>query len=79
MEVEEEMMEREFSSMIIGQIYDDMINDYEESELEALIEIIDYYGTEKIRDVHKWITIPLKIDHEISGIDGNWAKMEEVK
>ena len=78
MEVEEEMMEREFSSMIIGQIYDDMINDYEESELNSLIEIIDYYGTEKIRDVHKWITIPLKIDHEISGIDGNWAEMKEI-
>jgi hypothetical protein len=44
-----------------------------------MIETIDYYGTQEIRDRHKWIIIPLKIDHEISGIDGNWAEMEEVK
>jgi len=79
MEAEEEMERRKFESLIVGQIHDDMINDYVEPELEGLIEIIDYCGTQKIRDVHKWITIPLKIDHEISGIDGNWAEMEEVK
>jgi len=79
MEVEKEMFRQKMDSLLVGQIHDDMFTDYEDHELEQMIETIDYYGTEEVRDRHKWITIPLKIDHEISGIDGNWAEMEEVK
>jgi len=79
MEVEKEMVRQKMDSLIVGQIYDDMITDYEDHELEQMIETIDYYGTQEVRDRHKWIIIPLEIDHEISGIDGNWAEMEEVK
>ena len=77
LEVEKEMTIQEYESLIVGQIHDDMLTDYIPSELEEIIEIINYFGTEEIRDRHKWITVPLKIDHEISGIDGNWAEMEE--
>ena len=55
-----------------------MLTDYTPDELYQQIEIINYYGTEKIKELHKWIAIPLKIDHEISGIDGNWAEMEKI-
>ncbi len=73
-------MEKEkLDSLIVGQIHDDILTDYEEDELEQIIEAVNYYGTEEIMDRNKWIIVPLKIDHEISGIDGNWAEMEEVK
>jgi hypothetical protein len=79
LEVEAVALRDNWSSMLVGQIHDDMVHDYDEPELDTIIETVDYYGTQEIRDRHKWIIIPLKIDHEISGIDGNWADMEEIK
>lgn len=78
MKVEEEIKKNKFKSLLVGQIHDDMMTDYVEDELEEIIDIINYFGTEEIREIHPWIIVPLKIDHEISGIDGNWAEMEEV-
>ena len=43
------------------------------------IETIDYYGTKEIVRKNSWITVPLKIEHETSEIDGNWAEMEKIK
>ena len=79
LEVEREIKRKRMRSLLVGQIHDDMMTDYVENELKEIIEIIDYFGTERIREVHPWIIIPLKIDHEISGIDGNWAEMDEIK
>ena len=79
MQVDDHAIKNKWDSMLCGQIHDDMITDYNDDELGTVIETINYYGTEEIRDRHKWIIIPLKIDHEISGVNGNWAEMEEVK
>ena len=78
-EVEKIAAEEEWESMIIGQIHDDMIHDYDEEELPHIIETINYVGTEKIKEMFPWIIVPLEIEHEISGIDGNWAEMTEYK
>jgi len=77
-EVEKIAVEENWLSYIIGQIHDDMIHDYEEKELDHIIETINYVGTEKIKEMFPWISVPLKIEHEISGIDGNWAEMKGV-
>jgi DNA polymerase I-like protein with 3'-5' exonuclease and polymerase domains len=76
-EVEKVAAEEDWESYIIGQIHDDIIHDYEEEELDHIIETINYIGTEKIKEMFPWISVPLEIEHEISGIDGNWAEMEE--
>jgi len=75
-EVEKIAVEENWLSYIIGQIHDDMIHDYEEKELDHIIETINYVGTEKIKEMFPWISVPLEIEHEISGIDGNWAEMK---
>lgn len=71
--------ERDWQSIIIGQIHDDMIHDYVEEELDEIVETINYVGTVQIKERFPWITVPLEIEHEISGIDGNWSEMEEYK
>ena len=78
-EVEKIAADEDWVSMIIGQIHDDMIHDYEEDELPHIIETINYVGTEKIKEMFPWISVPLEIEHEISGIDGNWSEMTEYK
>jgi len=78
-EVEKIAVEENWLSYIIGQIHDDMIHDYEPKELDHIIETINYIGTVKIKEMFPWISVPLEIEHEISGIDGNWAEMTEYK
>jgi uracil-DNA glycosylase family 4 len=78
-EVEKVAAEEDWESYIIGQINDDMIHDYVDEELNHIVETINYVGTEKIKEMFPWISVPLEIEHEISGIDGNWAEMKEYK
>lgn len=63
---------------IIGQIHDSMLVDHPPNETDRVIEIIDYWGTEKIREMFKWIIIPLKIEHEVTEIDGSWYEKKEI-
>lgn len=79
MAVEEIAEEENWESFIIGQIHDDMLHDYVPSELDHIVETINYIGTQEIKKCFPWIRVPLKIEHEISGIDGNWADMKEYK
>jgi len=79
LEVEKIAEEEKWESIICGQIHDDIFTDYTKNELEDVVDTIDYVGTELIREKHKWIIVPLKIEHEISGINGNWGEMKEYK
>lgn len=63
----------------IIEIHDAGVNDLVPFEQDHVISTINEVGTKKIREVHDWITVPLKIDFEISEIDGNWYDMKEVK
>ena len=76
-EVEKIAASEDWESFIIGQIHDDMIHDYVEDELPTIVKAINYVGTEQIKEICPWISVPLEIEHEISGIDGNWAEMTE--
>jgi len=60
-----------------GQIHDDMLHDWHPDELDHVIETINYCGTQRVREEFDWIVVPLRIDHEVSEIDGNWFEMEE--
>jgi hypothetical protein len=35
------------------------------------------YGTHKVREYWPWITMPLRMEAEVSEVDGSWAKMKE--
>ena len=66
-----------WKSKIIGQIHDDVLHDADPNELDDLIILADEISTKQILKDWTWINVPLKVENEISEIDGNWAKMKE--
>lgn len=77
--VHKELKAQKMKSKIIGQIHDSMITDAVPKEVKAVIEIIDYWGTVKTRENFDWITVPLKIDHELTDINESWYTKKEMK
>ena len=70
--VAKELSRRKLRTKIVGQIHDSMLFDLYPPERDEVIEIVNYYGTVKSREVFDWIRVPLKIDHEITPIDCPW-------
>jgi len=71
--------EEKWETKRIGQIHDSGIEDLVPEEQDHVIKTIKYIGTEKIREVHPFITVPLSIEFNESEIDGNWFDMKGVK
>lgn len=67
-----------WSSPIIGQIHDSMIQDVAEDEHERVHRTSVRVMTKEIRDVWPWIIVPLTVETKVSEVDGNWFEMEEV-
>jgi len=73
-----EIKKREMKSQTVCEIHDDQIHNSPENEWEDLIKIIDFYGTIEIRKQFEWISVPLKIEHELTGIGGCWTDKEPI-
>jgi DNA polymerase-1 len=71
--------EENWKSKIIGQIHDAIVIDLYPPEEKRVIESIDYFGTQKIREVFTWIAVPLKMEYETTEIDQPWFYTKEVK
>lgn len=78
-QVHKEIKKRKMQSKIIGQIHDSMVINAVPSEVKKLIQLINYWGTEMTRKTFEWISVPLKIDHELAPINATWYDKEEVK
>lgn len=70
--------EEKWETKRIGQIHDSGIEDLVPEEQDHVIKTIKYVGTELIRKVHPFITVPLSIEFKTSEIDGNWFDMKKV-
>lgn len=70
---------RSMISRQIGQIHDDMLSRVPDHELETYHQLTEEIETTKIRKHWKWINVPLIVETEISDLNGNWHKMEEIK
>ena len=77
MELLKEIEKRKLKTKIIGQIHDSIIDDLYPPEEEEIIYLINDIGTVRIRKEFDWIIVPLKIDHEITGIDESWYDKKE--
>jgi uracil-DNA glycosylase family 4 len=64
-------------SSIIGQIHDAIVGDIHPEDEKEVDRLINYWGTEKIREHWPWIIVPLKIEKERSEVDGSWDEMKE--
>ena len=71
-QVSRELRKRKLKTKIIAQIHDSMLFDLYPPERDQIVEIVNYYGTVKSREMFDWIKVPLKIDHEITPVDCPW-------
>jgi len=78
-ELLKEMEKRKLKTKIIGQIYDSIVNDLYPPEEEEIIYLINDIGTVRVRKEFDWIIVPLRIDHEITEIDGTWYDKKDVR
>lgn len=63
-------------SSIVCSIHDAVVVDAHLDEVEEIARIIKHYGEVKSREHFRWINVPLKMELEISEVDGTWAKMK---
>lgn len=63
-------------SASIATIHDAVVIDAHPSEVEAIVRLVLDYGTNKVREFWPWITMPLRMEPEVSEVDGSWAKMK---
>ena len=72
------LKENKMFTLIGGQIHDSIFLDIYPPELEVVLENCIRIMTEEIRKYWSWIIIPLKVDVELSPIDGSWFLKKEV-
>lgn len=78
-ETNKELKERQMDSYLIGQIHDDMLAKVPKYELEEYHQITEEIEMIKIRKHWDWINVPLIVETEISELNGNWHKMDEIR
>lgn len=70
--------EKKLKSKLIGQIHDSMLPSVEPDEENYIDKMIWYYGTQQIRDIFKWIIVPIKIEKSSGDIDRPWSEVKEI-
>jgi DNA polymerase I-like protein with 3'-5' exonuclease and polymerase domains len=77
-EVNKLRKEEAWITTLPDQIHDSMFLDLYPPETEYVLQKIKHISCEKIREEFEWVNLPLKIEAELSTIDGNWFDMEEI-
>lgn len=62
-------------SRIIGQIHDALVCDVNPADEQLLDNLVQDWGTQRVRKHWPWLIVPLTIEKERSEVDGSWAKM----
>jgi len=78
-QINRELRKRKMRSMIIGQVHDSILFNTPPNEKDELISMLLDIGTKQVRDKFEWITIPLKIDLELSPINHSWYDKQKLK
>lgn len=76
-EIIKEIKKRGMKTKVCGQIHDSIYADVPLSELEDYLVMVKHIMTEKIREIWKWIVIPLDIEAEAS--EENWYSKKPIK
>ena len=68
-------IERGWKSYIMWQIYDQLISAVWPSELKEVVETFQEVMVERAPKRFPWINTPLKVDHEVTEVDGTFADL----
>lgn len=71
------LKENKMLTLLIGQIHDSIVLDIEPSELDIVLANAIRIMTEEIKKYWSWLIIPLKVDVELSPVDGSWFLKKE--
>lgn len=73
------LRKHEMKSHSVGQIHDSGITYVHKTEKGKVIRIINEIGTVRVREKFSWINVPLKIDYEITPLEGTWYEKKEIE
>ena len=66
-----------WKSKIIGQIHDSILFDAHPSESKRILEVCQQVMCHDIREEDDWISVPLVIEAETTGVDQSWYYKQE--
>ena len=71
------LLKNKMRSKIIGQIHDSIVFDIHSEEQDGVLQKTKQVMTEEIRELWKWLVVPLDVDVEVS--ETNWYEKEAIK
>ena len=74
----EHRKDQRWKSQIIGQIHDEANWDIAPDELNQVLYWTNEISVKRLMDEWRWIIAPLKVDADVSEVDGNWAEMKPI-
>jgi len=75
-EVERICAEEKWRSIPCMEIHDEAITNYHPEELDHVCDVFDEVATVKLVKQFPWIVVPIRMEHEISEVNGTWADMK---
>lgn len=71
------LIKEKFNSLVIGEIHDSVVIDLDPLELKFISIQINKI-LEKIKNEWTWINVPLRVEYEITEINGSWDTKKEI-
>lgn len=76
-ELDRIMIEEKWKSRLIGQVHDSIVLDVFPEELHHVAKVVRRVTCVDLPKAWKWISVPLEVDMELSGVDESWADKKE--
>ena len=71
------LLKNKMRSKIIGQIHDSIVFDIHSEEQDEVLQKTKQVMTEEIRELWKWIVVPLDVDVEVT--ETSWYEKEKIE
>lgn len=73
----DKIMRREsWDTKLIGQIHDSMLFDVNPDEMSHVVEVVQKVTCQDLPEYWSWITVPMEVEMELSGVDCSWAQLK---
>lgn len=72
-------VEEKWESKILGQIHDALVFDFEPSEINHIVEVVNRVMCTDVRKHWPWIIVPLKVDLELGPAGASWYHLKKAK
>lgn len=70
--------EEKWRTKLIGQIHDSILLDLHPKEQDHVLKASMHIMSEKMREMHSWITVPIPVEVELTEVDQPWWTKKEI-